>query len=106
MSRIYCLLVEVSSEGMCLEGGGGARGGAGSNPETQTPPSPAPPPDPPKFSNLSLSKLRFLGKLVVPQAPNNFFRAHGMVYNCSSPLCVYIQILSSYWGFQEECIVC
>ena len=31
-----------------------------------------PPRDPPKFSNMSSSKLRFLGKLVAPQAPKNF----------------------------------
>ena len=35
---------------------------------------PPSPPDPPKFSNLSLSNLRFWGKVVAPQAPKNFFR--------------------------------
>ena len=39
------------------------RGAAGSNLDT-----PPPPPDLPKFSNASLSKLRFLGKVLVPKA--------------------------------------
>ena len=51
----------------------GPRGAAGSNPDTQPPP----PPDAPKFSNMPFSKLRFLGEIVAPQVPKNFYQVHG-----------------------------
>ena len=48
----------------------GPQGVADSN--LDTPPPPTPPP------HTSFSKLRFLGKLVAPQAPKTFLQAHGM----------------------------
>ena len=55
----------------------------------------APPPHSPKFLNLPLSNLRYLGKLV---APKNFFRR--CPYVCT------LKMLRSHCGFQEQCIVC
>ena len=51
---------------------------------------------PPKFSNASLSALRFLGKLVAPQVLKNFFSVHMVSVMLHPPYMCILKMLSSH----------